>query len=256
MRLQIEDISFGYGERLVLDHCSLEDDSPETLCILGANGTGKSTLLGCVIGEYQLSAGCIKVDGRPVGSIPARSFARKVAFIPQSHAPSFAFPCIDVVAMGRTAHMGYFANPRAEDIRIAEEKLEHLGIERLRDKPYTDISGGERQLVMIASALAQAPETIVFDEPTAHLDFGNAFKFIQLVEKLRQEGVGVIMTTHFPDHALMLHGTTAVLANGRIEALGCAYDIVTDERMSALYGIETHVREVENRSICIPGSLN
>lgn len=256
MNLTVDDITFGYdSDRNVLEHLSFTYDSPEVLCILGSNGMGKSTLLQCIIGAFQVSAGAITVDGIPVADYKPRDFARKVAYIPQSHTPSFAYKVIDIVTMGRTSRIGYLANPSAEDVAFAQEQLDYLGVGHLAGKPYTDISGGERQLVMIASALTQEPEVMILDEPTAHLDFGNAYRFVELVEKLRDRNMGVLMTTHFPDHALMLGSRTAVLSGGRIIAEGLAKDVITDESMHELYGIEVHVQAIGKRLICIPGSL-
>ena len=256
MNLTVNDITFGYDSgRNVLEHLSFSYDSPEVLCILGSNGMGKSTLLQCIIGAFQISAGAITVDGVPVADYKARDFARKIAYIPQSHTPSFAYKVIDIVTMGRTSRIGYLANPTSEDVEFAHEQLTYLGVDHLAEKPYTDISGGERQLVMIASALTQEPELMILDEPTAHLDFGNAYRFVQLVEKLRDRNMGVLMTTHFPDHALMLGSRTAVLSGGRIIAEGLAKDVINDESMHELYGIEVHVQTIGKRIICIPGPL-
>lgn len=256
MNLTVDDITFGYDEgRDVLDRLSLSYDSPDVFCILGANGQGKSTLLQCIIGDYRIRSGRILVNGKQVKDYPAREMARKIAYIPQTHVPSFAYPVIDIVTMGRTSRMGYLANPGKDDETFAMAQLEYLGIGHLRDQPYTDISGGERQLVMIASALAQEPELLILDEPTAHLDFGNQYRFIELVDKLRAKGMGVLMTTHFPDHALELNGTTAILRDGRIRETGAARDIITNQSMRHLYGIEVNVRQIEDRRICIPGPL-
>lgn len=256
MNLTVDDITFRYdSERNVLEHLSFSYNSPEVLCILGSNGMGKSTLLQCIIGAFQISAGAITVDGVPVGDYKARDFARKIAYIPQSHTPSFAYKVIDIVTMGRTSRIGYLANPSDDDVAFAHEQLDYLGVGHLAEKPYTDISGGERQLVMIASALTQEPELMILDEPTAHLDFGNQYRFVELVEKLRERDMGVLMTTHFPDHALILGSRTAVLSGGRIIAEGLAHEVINDASMRELYGIEVNVRQIEDRIICIPGPL-
>ena len=256
MNLTVDDIPFGYdSERNVIEHLSLTYDSPDVLCILGSNGMGKSTLLQCIIGAFQTSTGSITVDGVRVGDYKARDFARKVAYIPQSHTPSFAYKVVDIVTMGRTSRIGYLANPSSEDVEIAREQLDYLGVGHLAEKAYTEISGGERQLVMIASALAQDPELMILDEPTAHLDFGNAYRFVELVEKLCKRNMGVLMTTHFPDHALALDGTTAILSGGRIIAKGRARDVITEENMCELYGIEVHVERIGDRTICVPGPI-
>ncbi|WP_283170688.1 ABC transporter ATP-binding protein [Curtanaerobium respiraculi] len=257
MRLEVDDVNFSYAPdaRKVLDGITFSYESPDVLCILGGNGQGKSTLLQCIIGAYRTSGGEVLVDGVPVQSWKARDLARKIAYIPQSHASSFGYPVLDVVTMGCTSRMGRLANPGADERTCAMEQLEYLGIAHIAGKPYTDISGSERQLVMIASALAQDPELLILDEPTAHLDFGNQYKFIELVEKLRARGMGVLMTTHFPDHALLLHGTCAILADGKIRAVDSAQNIITDESMGRLYDIEVHVERIGLRKVCVPGPL-
>lgn len=256
MNLTVEDISFGYDTRKVIDGCSFIYNAPETFCILGHNGAGKSTLLQCIIGAFHVTGGHVRIDGKPVGDYTARELARKIAYLPQSQSPTFPFACIDVVTMGRTSRMGYLANPGKADVAYAEEQMEYLEIAHLRDKPYTDISGGERQLVMIASALAQEPELMILDEPTAHLDFGKTYKFLTLVRKLQARGMGVLMTTHFPDHALFLHGRTALFDKGAVQRTGTAQEIVTGVNMSDLYDIETSVHAIGDRKTCIPGPVS
>lgn len=256
MKLSVENVSFGYDEsREVLHGMTFSYESPEVMCLLGSNGVGKSTLLKCIMGELKPTAGTILMDGKPTGSYSPREMAHRVAYIAQMHTPSFSYKVIDVVTMGRTSHIGYLANPSDSDVEFAYQQLEYLGIERLAERPYTDISGGERQLVMIASALAQEPEALLLDEPTAHLDFGNQFKFVQLVERLHDRGMGVLMTTHFPDHALLLDCTTAILSGGGVVAEGPASEVVTEEALRSIYDIEINIRDIERRRICIPGSL-
>ncbi|NPD30571.1 ABC transporter ATP-binding protein [Eggerthellaceae bacterium zg-1084] len=257
MHLSAQSLAFGYRhDAPVLSDVSFEYRSPGSLCVLGANGAGKSTLLQCLMGMLEPTAGRVLIDGREARTLPARQLARKVAYIPQSHAPSFAYRVIDVVAMGRTAHLGYFGSPGAADRTRAQDSLDFLGIGDLAAKPYTEVSGGERQLVMIAAALTQQPDTLILDEPTAHLDFGNQYRFIRLMECLRDEGMGVVMTTHAPDHALMLAGPTAVLADGRLQAVGPADEVVTEEAMSLLYGIDVAVRQVGRRTLCVAGGVD
>ena len=256
MRLEVEEVSFDYGTgQNILQSMSFTYESPQVMCLLGCNGVGKSTLLRCIMGELTPATGTIQIDGRPARAYSPREMALKVAYIAQMHAPTFSYPVIDVVTMGRTSHIGYLSNPSDSDVQFAYEQLEYLGIERLAERPYTDISGGERQLVMIASALAQQPEAMLLDEPTAHLDFGNQFKFVQLVERLHAKGIGVLMTTHFPDHALLLDCETAILARGGVVAQGPAHEVVTERALGEIYGIEINIAQVGARPVCIPGSL-
>lgn len=257
MRISLKHVEYAYPcEQPVLKEVSLEYCSPETLCLLGSNGAGKSTLLQCIIGTFIPTKGSVSIEGAQASAYALRDLARLIAYIPQTHQPTFAYPVIDVVMMGRTSLIGRFATPSKKDEQIAYEKLDFLGIGALCHKPYIQISGGERQLVMIAAALAQEPQLLVLDEPTAHLDFGNQYRFIELVKQLSQSGIGVLMTTHTPDHALMLAGPTALLHNGCITHTGIAREVVTSENLAPLYDIEVHVQRIGKRFICVPGSLD
>ena len=154
MRLEVRDLSFEYHRgKSILDGISFAYSAPDVLCILGENGTGKSTLLKCIVGELRGSLGEILIDGVPVKNYGARALAAKIAYLPQAHVPFFPFPVLDIVVMGQISRMGYLANPGAEEEKKAMEKLEFLNIAHLYDKPYTNISGGERQLVLLAAAL-------------------------------------------------------------------------------------------------------
>lgn len=257
MEMDIRNLTFSYdGRRDIFRHISLVYRSPEILCILGANGTGKSTLLKCLTGEHKAREGGVYIDGTDVRNVPPRKLAHRIAYIAQSHLPAFPFRVLDIATMGRTSRIGCLASPGESDREAAMENLRYLKIEHLWNTPYTDISGGERQLVMIAAALTQEPEALILDEPTSHLDFGNQYRFIRLVDRLREKGVGVMMTTHFPDHALELKGRTVLLKDGRIQADGMAPDVINDETMEELYQIEVNVRKFGDRSICIPGPMN
>ena len=251
MRLEVHDLSFeDHRGKTVLAGSSFASSAPDVLCSLGENGMGKSTLLRCIVGELRGSLGEILIDGVPVKNYGARALATKIAYLPQTHVPFFPFSVLDVVVMGRISRMGYLANPGAEEERTAMEKLAFLNVAHLYDKPYTDISGGERQLVLLAAALAQEPEVLVLDEPTAHLDFGNQFRFLRLVRSLRDQGIGIIMTTHFPDHALDVGGTTAVLQKGRLAAWGPSDDVIDGELLSTVYGLDVEVGRLGGRKFC------
>jgi iron complex transport system ATP-binding protein len=253
MILDVDKLVFGYRkEKNILNQITFSYDSNEIFCILGANGTGKSTLLKCITGEYRANSGKIIIDGKKLSEYSAVNLAQKIAYIPQSHVPQFSFSVLDVVMMGRTSRMEYFSNPGSTERTIAMQKLEFLKIDYLWKDAYTDISGGERQLVMIAAALTQEPEAIIMDEPTAHLDFGNQYRFLKLVSQLKKAGIGVLMTTHFPDHALQLDGRTMLLNNGNILAVGMAKDVITNANMKKLYEIDVKVERIGKRSICIP----
>ncbi|MBR5381380.1 MAG: ABC transporter ATP-binding protein [Oscillospiraceae bacterium] len=255
MKLEVRDLVFGYDEtRRILDGVSFTLEGSGIFCILGQNGTGKSTLLKCLVGEEK-AEGSIRMDGRELSSYTARERARKIAYLPQTHVPSFPFRTLDVVMMGRSAHMRYFASPGSEEEREAMKNLEFLGIAHLKDKPYTDISGGERQLVLLAAALTQDPELLILDEPTSHLDFGNSHRFLELVSKLHGGGMAVLMTTHFPDHALYLNASTLVLKGGCLWLHDKASAVVREDTMTELYKLPVHISRMGGRQFCIAGEL-
>ncbi len=252
MKLSVEHIRFSYrGGREVLKDISFTLNGPETLAILGPNGMGKSTLLSCLAGQVIPDGGRILHDGTNIRRLSPREFASRVAYIPQNHTPTFPFSVLDIVLMGRTSRIGYWATPGPGDYRIAGECLDFLGIGHLRAKAYTELSGGERQMVMIASALAQEAGLLLLDEPTAHLDFGNQQRFLQLVGRLKQKGIAVIMTTHFPEHALAAADCTAVLEDGYLSNLGPSAAVVNSENMSRLYRIPMEVAYLHGRPVCL-----
>ena len=152
-----------------------------------------------------------------------------VGYVPQAHTPPFPFTVLDVVAMGRTAHLGPFASPGKEDIAIAEDSLARLGISALTERVYTEISGGERQMVLIARALTQQPQLLIMDEPTSNLDYGNQVRVLEQVCRLAQDGLGVVMTSHFPDQAFLCSATVALLRRTGGIVVGTAAEVITEE---------------------------
>ena len=223
-------------------------------CILGKSGTGKSTLLKCIVGEHG-GTGRVLLDGKDRAAYGQRELARKIAYIPQNHTPTFPFRVLDVVMMGRTAHMRYFGPPGAREEELAHEHLRFLGIDHLCEQPYTNISGGEQQLVLLAAALTQSPAFLILDEPTAHLDFGNAHRFLDLVLRLHAQGVGILMTTHFPDHALYLRAQTLVLKDKTLWKHGAAEDVIDEAGMTELYELPVHIGNIGTRTVCVGGDI-
>ena len=253
MKLEVRDLSFAYDKsRRILDSLSFTLEGANIFAVLGRNGMGKSTLLSCLTGAYRYE-GSVRVDGRDLRDCSPRELARKMAYIPQSHTPKFPFRVLDIVMMGRSAHMRYFGTPDRKERDKAMQYLAFLGIEGLAEKPYTNISGGERQLVLLAAALTQEPEFLILDEPTAHLDFGNAQRFLDLILRLQKEGLGILMTTHFPDQALYLQATTLLLQDAHIRRIGPAEDVITEASMTDLYGLPVHLGKIGRRTVCAAG---
>ena len=254
MSLAAFDLVYGYHERIIGRDIALSLARGEVLALLGPNGSGKTTLLKTLLGLLPARGGTLLLDDRPLAALSPPQRARALGYVPQAHAGTFAFTVETVVLMGRSAHAGLFAAPSPRDHAVTAAMLERLGIARLAQRPYTEISGGERQLVLIARALAQEPAYVVLDEPTASLDFGNQGRVMQEIRRLAAEGLGVLFTTHDPNQALRHADRVMMIRDGQAIASGAAADLLTPERLEQLYGvpIET-VQDGDGRIAFLPG---
>lgn len=242
MELEVRNLSVGYAREPILEGISFSVSGGETLCLLGPNGVGKTTLFRGMLGFLKPLAGSISIDGRDMGAMTVREIARQVGYVPQSHTPPFAYSVIDVVTMGRVARIGAMASPSATDTAYARSCLEHLGIDFLADKLYTRISGGERQMVLIARALAQQPSILIMDEPTASLDYGNQVKVLRQISRLTDEGLAVVMTSHFPDHAFLASSKVGLITRKNV-TFGAPDDVVTERSLRGTYGVDVRIIE-------------
>jgi iron complex transport system ATP-binding protein len=236
MILAGHNLTIGYSDHIVGTRLDVALNKGEVLALLGPNGGGKTTLLKTLLGLLAPIAGEVSIGGAPLQRHSARERARLIAYVPQSHVATFAFPVESVVLMGRTAHGNLFSRPTAHDRTVALSMLERFGIKHLSGRPYTMISGGERQLVLLARALAQEPHFVVLDEPTASLDFGNQGKVMREIRALAAAGLAVLFTTHDPNQAHRYADRAILLRDGRCFADGPVRDLLTRERLEALYG--------------------
>ena len=255
--IEVSDLHFSYGKRPVLDGVSFDLYQGEYVCILGANGCGKTTLLKTMLAFLRPQKGHVRLYGQDVHRMDERSLAQKIAYIPQTHTPPFPFTVLDVVLLGRTPHLSRMCQPTSKDLDIARQAMDRLGISAYADRCYTELSGGQRQMVMIARALTQQPNLLMMDEPTASLDFGNQYLVLEQMRQLAQEGMGVLMVTHNPDHALYCADRIIAMGEGRIISMGEASGVVTEPTMERLYGMEIKVRSVpleppRETTVCIP----
>ncbi|MBO7667322.1 MAG: ABC transporter ATP-binding protein [Firmicutes bacterium] len=254
MILDVEKLSYRYrnGNRTIFHDVSFSLDKGEVLAILGANGAGKSTLLNCIANLFRPSSGQIRLNGTPMERMTMRDVAKIIGYVPQIHTPAYAYTVREFVVMGRTPYIGSFSSPSPDDYRIADESLERMGISHLRNKVYTEISGGERQQVTIARVMTQQPQIILLDEPTAHLDYGNQYRVVQMVKDLAAEGYTLLMTTHNPDHAIILNGKVAILNREGVLGIGMSAEALNEDTLSRLYGlhVKTTYNEEAGRNIC------
>ena len=233
--LQGRQLTIGYRDRIVGRGLDVGLDRGEVLALLGPNGSGKTTLLKTLLGLIAPRGGEVRIGDRALASYGLRERARLIAYVPQAHVATFAFAVEAVVLMGRSAHGGLFSRPTAADRAAVAQALERFGIGALAGRPYTMISGGERQLVLLARALAQEPQFIVLDEPTASLDFGNQGKVLQEIRALAGAGHGVLFTTHDPNHALRAADRAYLLRDGARIADGAAREVLTRAALEQLY---------------------
>ena len=258
MSIETKDIRFSYGEHEVLRGVSFSVEPGQLVALLGPNGVGKSTLFKCMLGLLKNFSGDTVINGKSVKKMTAMELAREVAYIPQWHYPSFNFSVIDMVLMGTTSQISRSAVPGREQIETAEQALDKMNILHLRDKGYTQISGGEQQLVLVSRALAQKARILIMDEPSSNLDFGNQFRIMKQIKDLAADGYTVIESLHNPDQAYMYADRIIAMKGGMIIADGKPCETMDAELINKLYGVEVKVHSLRHDRIriCVPNNLN
>jgi iron complex transport system ATP-binding protein len=242
MRLSAERIRFAYRPgREVFSEVSLAVDAGELLFVLGANGSGKSTLLSCLSGLRTPQAGIIQIDGQPLARFSLRERARRIGIVPQLHEPVFAFTVAEAVLMGRTPHLGPFSPPGRADWEAVDAALCAVDIAALRDRPYTGISGGERQLALIARGLAQGASCLLMDEPAAHLDPKHRIDVLSAVHRLSREGLAFVIASHQPESALLFADRVVFLIEGHAAFEGVPAEAISPDSLRAAYGMEFEI---------------
>lgn len=254
--LQVEGISFGYSHQDVLKEVSFAVQEGEVVTLLGPNGSGKSTLIKILLGLLRPGGGGVFFNGRDIRQIGSRSLARKIAYVPQIHRSSFPYRVQDVVLMGRIPYKPFFFRYAKEDLAIAADALDRLAISHLAERPYTEISGGERQLTLIARALAQGAKTFIMDEPATGLDYGNQLRLLEQIIQLSREGYTFIKSTHSPEHALWIADRALLIKNGTLMADGSCDEIINSEMLFRLYHARVNVLKLNGSlRVCVPQTL-
>lgn len=260
MKLAANQLAYGYPKRVIGRGIDLSAAAGEVMCVLGPNGTGKTTLFRTLLGLLPECGGEIRLGDRSLRAWPRAELAKVLAYVPQAHAPYFPFSVREIVLMGRTAYIGALSSPSRRDRDAAEKAMSLLGIAHLADQVYTQISGGERQLTLIARALAQEPQLLIMDEPTASLDFGNQLRVLHHIVELARHGIGVIFSSHDPDQALQHADSALLLRDGEILAYGPPPEVITADNLRRLYNVEIDVVALPGRTrnylTCVPHSPN
>ena len=247
MMFSVRNASFQYRSDVpVLHDISFSVGAGELLAILGPNGIGKTTLLKCMMGFQKWSSGGTFLGDADISAIPEKQLWQQMSYIPQVKDYSYGFTGLDMAVIGRSAHLGTFAQPRAEDIRIARDAMAEIGITHLEEKPCNEMSGGEFQMVLIARALATEPQILVLDEPETGLDFRNQLIILDLLDRLvHKQGLTVIMNTHYPMHALKVADKTLILGPECRYYFGPTEEVIVPDVMRDTFRIEVAFADVE-----------
>jgi iron complex transport system ATP-binding protein len=260
MTVQIEarHIAFSYSQDManeIFRDISFAVHTGDVFCMLGPNGTGKSTLLKCLCRVLHIRQGRIILDGRNLSDYKLPEIARKIAYVPQGLTSAFPFQVRQIVIMGRAPHLSVLASPARKDMKIAYASLETVGAVHLANRPCNTLSGGEWQLTLLARALAQEAQILLLDEPTSHLDMGNQMKILRVIKDLAAVGTTVIMASHSPDQAFLVANVAAILNRGQISLVADPDKVITEESMKMTYGVDTRVMSIgkgSRQKICFP----
>ena len=250
-------LSCGYRGHAILTGVDLEIRTGEVLCLLGPNGVGKTTLFRTLLGHLAPVAGRVEIGGRERSSLSRRQTARYIAYVPQLHEPPFAFSVFDVALTGCVSRLGLLDSPSREDRKRTEEVLTRLGIAHLSARPFTELSGGEQQMTLIARALVQDGRILVMDEPAAALDLRNQATILRRIQDLADENHGVVMTSHSPDHAFLVATRATLITQDRTILSGPVDEVLTEDNLRAAYGTRVRVLEAtspdgEAMRTCLP----
>lgn len=233
--LQVKSLNFSYQKRKVLKNLSFNLTQGQILTILGPNGVGKSTLLGCLSKQLKIKPGEIILAGKDLNLYQPKKLARKVAFVPQKYQLRTNLTVLDFMTTARFAYLTFYQVPAAKEVRQAQKILATLKIENLAERRVNELSGGQMQLVAIAKALLQEPQLLILDEPLAALDFGYQQLMLKLLLKLKKQGFAIIITTHTPDHALYLNDKVGLLYKDQHFITGQTQRIMTTKNLEKLY---------------------
>jgi iron complex transport system ATP-binding protein len=233
--LTVRNLRFSYGSLAVLQGVSLEARSGEVCGLFGPNGCGKTTLFRCCLGLLAAHAETLTVDGRDVASLPPSERARLMAYVPQEHKPPFSLLVRDVVMLGRTPYLGLLGRATADDWRIVHDTLDWIGLGDLAARPYDRMSGGQRQLVLIARAVAQRTPVILLDEPASGLDFHNQIRIWGVLRSLAEAGAAVFCCSHDPNHVAWFCDRVVVMKSGAVIAAGAPAEALQAPMLEQLY---------------------
>lgn len=255
--LEVSHLSFSYRKRQqVLKDVSFSLEPGQILCMLGPNGTGKTTLLRCLLGLKKPEGGKVMLDGQDLAHLGSGPRAKLMAYVPQASDLAFSYEVREVVLMGRVAHLPLGAAHSLRDQDAVTECLERLQITELQNRRFQELSGGEKQMVLVARAMVQQAKYLIMDEPTANLDYSNQIRILRVIRDLARQGYGILMTSHYPDHAFLACSRALLMRDGVVLAEGTPEEVVTTESLTRLYGTPVAVSQADAAGtpvkVCVP----
>lgn len=248
--IDINHLTFSYGDRIVLDDICLNIAPDKFTAILGKNGSGKSTLFKVITGIEHFKKGTVSILDEDISKLSTRQRAKRVGYLPQQHKPVFPFSVMDVVLTGRASHVALI--PRAEDREKAEDAIDRVGIRHLIDRPLTELSGGEQQLVLIARVLAQDPKVMLLDEPTSHLDIFNQARILKLARDLVKSGLSVVAVLHDPNSAFIFCDAFVFIRDGKIQNLAPSQKPWDKTFLKQVYDADLNTIPYGDRALVVP----
>jgi len=249
--LVFDAVSFHYptNHKQVLEGLTLSLPQGAVSAILGPNGAGKTTLLHLALGWLKPQSGRILLHGRPLESYARRELGRQFGLVPQNEQISFEYTLLEYVLLGRAPYLSPLQMPTAQDCHLALHALEQVGLAEQANRSILKLSGGERQLVLLARALVQQPGLILMDEPTAHLDLGNKRRLLDILHILLSKGISVVLTTHEPDFAAAIASYLVLINDGRVFEAGTLAEVFTSDKITSLYRTSVKIIDVDGRKL-------
>jgi len=251
--LEAKNIFFSYDKKNILEDISLVLEQGDIISLLGENGAGKSTLIKILLGLQKPKAGEVFLYNKNLKSYSHKNIAKQLAYIPQSNNLAFSFSVFEVVLSARISYQSMFSSYCEKDKKIAKESLDFLNIIHLKNRLFNELSGGQKQLVLIARALSQGAKTFIMDEPISGLDYGNCLRLLEQIKILAKQGYTFLKSTHHPEHAFLVSNKVILIKNKKILAQGKTAEVLSEKNLKTLYDIDINIeKNSHGYNTCIP----